>query len=99
MLTGTVNPAIFTQQPLGGKGLLGGLGARTRKAALGAYFTLPYFPDTGGGLLVPRASRDFSDNLRTPMPLSRKAYLVLRNNWIKIRTGSTCCGHPGEPGC
>jgi len=29
------------------------------------------------------------------MPFSRKVYLVLRNNWIKIRTGSTCCGHPG----
>jgi hypothetical protein len=22
-----------------------------------------------------------------------------RNNAIKIRTGQSCCGHPGEPGC
>ncbi|HZK48066.1 MAG TPA: hypothetical protein VFD74_00470, partial [Thermoleophilia bacterium] len=46
-----------------------------------------------------RDPRDFVTNLHAPMPFSRKVYLVLRNNWIKIRTGSTCCGHPGEPGC
>jgi hypothetical protein len=38
-------------------------------------------------------------NLRQPMPLGRKIRLLLRNNWKKIRTGSSCCGNYGEPGC
>jgi hypothetical protein len=38
-------------------------------------------------------------NMRAPMPLRRKLWLVLRNNWIKLRTGQNCCGHHGEPGC
>ena len=41
----------------------------------------------------------FLTNLRAPMPLGRKIRLLLRNNWIKIRRRSNCCGHPGEPGC
>jgi hypothetical protein len=43
--------------------------------------------------------REVLENLRQPMPLKRKLYLILRNNWIKIRTRSTCCGNHGEPGC
>lgn len=39
------------------------------------------------------------ENLRQPMPVSRKLRLILRNNWIKIRTASDCCGNYGEPGC
>jgi hypothetical protein len=39
------------------------------------------------------------ENLRKPMPLRRKIYLFFRNNWIKIRTRSSCCGNLGEPGC
>jgi len=38
-------------------------------------------------------------NLRQPMPLGRKIGLVVRNGVIKIKTRSSCCGHPGEPGC
>jgi hypothetical protein len=38
-------------------------------------------------------------NLRQPMPLGRKIKLFLRNNWIKLRTRSSCCGNYGEPGC
>jgi len=38
-------------------------------------------------------------NLRQPMPLGRKLRLLARNTWLKIRNRSTCCGHPGEPGC
>ena len=38
-------------------------------------------------------------NLMQPMPLGRKIRLVVRNVAIKIRTGQTCCGHHGEPGC
>jgi hypothetical protein len=41
----------------------------------------------------------FFTNLRAPMPLRRKIYLLFRNNYIRISKGQTCCGHPGEPGC
>ena len=43
--------------------------------------------------------RAFFTNMSAPMPLHRKLYLVFRNNYIKIRHGQSCCGHPGEPGC
>jgi hypothetical protein len=39
------------------------------------------------------------ENLFKPMPLPRKARLFVRNNWIKLRTASSCCGNYGEPGC
>jgi hypothetical protein len=32
-------------------------------------------------------------------PLTERVRLSLRNNLIKVRTASSCCGHPGEPGC
>jgi hypothetical protein len=38
-------------------------------------------------------------NLRKPMPLGHKIRLIARNNWIKLRTQSECCGNYGEPGC
>jgi len=38
-------------------------------------------------------------NLKAPMPLGRKIQRLLVNNWTKVRNRSTCCGHPGEPGC
>lgn len=28
-----------------------------------------------------------------------KARKAIRNNWRKLRTGSSCCGNHGEPGC
>lgn len=46
----------------------------------------------------PSAS-DTLQNLRQPMPLGRKIRLFVRNNWIKVRTRSPCCGNLGEPGC
>ena len=39
------------------------------------------------------------ENFRSPMPLPEKLRLFLRNNWIKLKTGSDCCGNHGEPGC
>jgi hypothetical protein len=45
-----------------------------------------------------RARATFT-NMKVKMPLHRKLCLVFRNNWIKIRRGQNCCGHPGEPGC
>ncbi len=38
-------------------------------------------------------------NLRQPGSLGHKLRLFIRNNWIKVRTRSACCGHYGEPGC
>ncbi len=32
-------------------------------------------------------------------PRSVRLRLFLRNNWIKMRTLSLCCGNLGEPGC
>lgn len=32
-------------------------------------------------------------------PLKTKLRLYARNNWIKVRTLSSCCGNHGEPGC
>ena len=54
-----------------------------------------------GGRSMPelRSVRATFTNLRAPMPLGRKIRLVIANNWYKIRTGSQCCGHPGQPGC
>jgi len=43
--------------------------------------------------------RAFLTNLKVDMPLPKKIWLVLRNNLKKIITMSSCCGHPGEPGC
>ncbi len=43
--------------------------------------------------------RAYFTNMSVPMPLHRKLYLVLRNNFIKIWKRQGCCGHPGEPGC
>jgi hypothetical protein len=41
----------------------------------------------------------FRDNLKGPLPFLTRVRLFLKNNWRKLRTASTCCGHPGEPGC
>jgi hypothetical protein len=38
-------------------------------------------------------------NLKQPLPLWLKARLMIENTLIKIRRGSSCCGHYGEPGC
>ncbi len=38
-------------------------------------------------------------NLGADMPLARKVQRIFANNWIKIRTRSSCCGNKGEPGC
>ena len=42
-------------------------------------------------------------NLQAPIPLPRKLWLLVRNNWLRtfrlVTTGQGCCGHHGEPGC
>ena len=32
-------------------------------------------------------------------PFHTKLRLYARNNWIKLRTFSMCCGNHGQPGC
>jgi hypothetical protein len=32
-------------------------------------------------------------------PFATKVRLALANNWRKMRTGSSCCGNLGQPGC
>jgi hypothetical protein len=43
--------------------------------------------------------RDLFTNLKAPLPWPIKVHLLFRNNWLKIRNLSNCCGHLGEPGC
>ena len=44
--------------------------------------------------------RALFSNFRTyDAPVHVKLALAFRNTLIKIRTGSDCCGHLGEPGC
>jgi len=38
-------------------------------------------------------------NWNQPLPFHVKINKLARNLWIKVATGSTCCGHEGEPGC
>lgn len=33
------------------------------------------------------------------LPFAEKVLLVVKNNAIKLRRGSSCCGNYGEPGC
>ncbi len=42
----------------------------------------------------------FISNWRTyDASTMHKLRLYARNNWIKVRTRSSCCGNHGEPGC
>ena len=48
---------------------------------------------------VKPSPKSFLTNITGPMPLGKKLGLLLKNNLRKIRHGTNCCGHPGEPGC
>jgi hypothetical protein len=39
----------------------------------------------------------FLTNLRVSMPLSKKLWLIFKNQWIKTKNFESCCHHPGEP--
>lgn len=45
------------------------------------------------------ALRNTITNWDQPLPFSTKVRMLVKNLWIRASTGSTCCGHPGEPGC
>jgi hypothetical protein len=38
-------------------------------------------------------------NWRQPLPLRVKLALTAKNAWRRVTGPSSCCGHPGEPGC
>jgi hypothetical protein len=38
-------------------------------------------------------------NWNQPLPFRVKVSKLVKNLWIRAVTGSTCCGHDGEPGC
>lgn len=41
----------------------------------------------------------FNNFADSDLPLLTKLRLAAKNASIKARTGSTCCGNHGEPGC
>lgn len=49
--------------------------------------------------MAPRRFDLFANWRSSDDPISVKLPKALRNNWKKLRTGSTCCGNHGEPGC
>jgi len=51
------------------------------------------------GKKIRPSPRSFFTNLGLDMPWSQKAWLLMRNNWTKIKNFQSCCGNPGEPGC
>jgi hypothetical protein len=50
---------------------------------------------------MPRPNlRDYFGNFSSSdLPLLEKLRLVAKNNAIKIKNGTSCCGNHGEPGC
>jgi hypothetical protein len=50
---------------------------------------------------MPRPTpRGFYDNwANSDLPYAEKVLLALKNNAIKIKNRSNCCGNYGEPGC
>lgn len=38
-------------------------------------------------------------NMRYPAPWYTKAWMLVRNNWLKLRHLDNCCGNEGQPGC
>lgn len=59
----------------------------------------PPFPPTIATVSRPSA-RAFFTNFRTyDAPFTEKVRLAFRNNAIKMRQRSDCCGNHGQPGC
>jgi len=47
----------------------------------------------------PSLRSTFNNWRESDLPFAAKLRAVVRNNWKKLRTWSSCCGNPGEPGC
>lgn len=53
-------------------------------------------PDSGGR---PSFSSLWSNWSEYDAPAHTKVRLAVRNQWYKLRHGTSCCGNGGEPGC
>lgn len=53
--------------------------------------------DSGEG--KPGAATGIDNWRRSELPFPEKLRLAARNNLIKLRNRTSCCGHHGEPGC
>jgi hypothetical protein len=51
------------------------------------------------GKVGPSAKTGIDNWRRSELPFSEKLRLSMRNTFTKLRNRSSCCGHPGEPGC
>jgi len=49
--------------------------------------------------IKPSPKAGLSNWRASPLSLPEKALMAARNNLIKLRTGQSCCGKHGEPGC
>ena len=49
--------------------------------------------------IIPSLSASFANWNRSTLPFFEKLRVSMRNNAIKMRTRSNCCGNLGEPGC
>jgi hypothetical protein len=53
----------------------------------------------GPAMSRPDPRHYFSNFSSSDLPLLEKLRLVAKNNAIKIKNGTSCCGNHGEPGC
>ena len=63
-----------------------------------------YNPPTGGGSVANAEDRGSVGQFwkiwrASNEPFLKKAGLVVKNQFIKVRTLKDCCGNYGEPGC
>ncbi|MGI9585390.1 MAG: hypothetical protein ACR2N7_07340 [Acidimicrobiia bacterium] len=50
-------------------------------------------------MVTPDPRKYFSNFSESDLPLLEKLRLVAKNNAIKLKNGTNCCGNHGEPGC
>jgi len=53
----------------------------------------------GHSMSRPDPRHYFGNFNNSDLPLLEKLRLVAKNNAIKIKNGTSCCGNHGEPGC
>jgi hypothetical protein len=52
-----------------------------------------------GGMTRPSLRDFFANWSASDAPTTTKLRQAVRNSAIKLRTGSSCCGNHGQPGC
>jgi len=53
----------------------------------------------GSVMARPGLRPSFNNFRNSDLPLLEKLRLVAKNNAIKLKNGTSCCGNHGEPGC